>query len=456
MSLTKASFSMISGAPINVDDYIPAGTDTATTNCTSYIQAAIDAANAAGGRGVVFSQKSYRIESTIQIKAHGTIIDGRGCELDYYGSSVAVDFVPVGGTTYPVSCKLSNIGVRVRTAVTGTGFRIRASYSEFHNLSVVLYVAATNARGIMLVGDEVNGTGPYYNQFYNCGTQSQSSGLDHIGISFVADAPLYRAPNANTFYGGRVGQCAQGYVIKGSGNTFFNPTCENAALTGTAFKFEADTSVNCVSNNIFGSYIENANIGVLFSANSLGNSVYSQFFTGIATTVSDLGTDNVMVDANAPAKLPYGINPNGHASTNVNVLDAYVEGTWTPTLVGGSSAGDYSITTTSAKYIKIGKLVTVTAKMIVTVNSAGSGYLKFGGLPFAKDSDEFLSGSVITQSVTLDAAIKSLAVSSTTGSSESFFTIVGSRSGTTPLELTCSDIATGAAFYVTFTYTALI
>lgn len=456
MSLTKATFSMIAGAPVNVDDYIPVGTNTATTNCATYIQAAIDAASAAGGREIVFSAKVYRIDSAIEIKAHGTVLDGRGCELDYYGSSVAVDFVPVGGTTYPVSCKLSNISVQVRTAVSGTGFRIRASYSEFHNIGVLLYAAATSARGIMLVGDEANGTGPYYNQFFNCSVQSQSLGTDHIGISFVAVAPSYRAPNANTFYGGRVGQCAQGYVIKGSGNTFFNPTCENAALTGTAFKFEADTPVNCVQNNIFGSYIENANIGVLFAADSSSNSVYSQFMTGVATPVSDLGVDSLMVDTLSPAKLPYGINPNGHASTNVNVLDAYIEGTWTPTLVGGSSAGNYSISTTSAKYIKIGKLVTVTAAMAITVNSAGSGYLKFGGLPFAKDSDEFLSGAVSTNSVTLDTAIKSLSVVSTTSSSEQFFTITGSRSGTTPLDLTCSDISTGSTIIVTFTYTALI
>lgn len=456
MSLTKATFSMIAGAPVNVDDYIPAGTDTATTDCTAFIQAAIDAASAAGGRGVVFSTKVYRINSTVQIKAHNTVIDGRNCELDYYGSSVAVDFVPVGGTVYNVTCKLSNIAVRVRTAVTGTGFRIRASYSMFVNCGVVLYVAATSARGFTLIGDETYGTGPYYNQFFNCTVQSQSLGTDHVGISFVAAAPNYRAPNANTFYGGRVGQCAQGYVIKGSGNTLFNPTCENAALTGTAFKFEADTSVNCIQNNIFGSYIENANIGVLFSASSGGNSVYSQFLTGVATVVSDLGANNLIVDTNNPAKLPYGVNPNGNASSDANVLDAYEEGTWTPTLVGGSSAGSYSISTTTAKYVKIGKLVTVTARMDITVNSAGSGYLKFGGLPFAKDSDECLSGSVTVNNVTLNAAIQSLSVASTTSSSESFFTITGSRTGTTSLDLTCSDISTGSTFYVTFTYSALI
>jgi polygalacturonase len=96
MALTKATFSMIAGAPINVDDYIPPGTNTAPTDCAAFIQAAIDAANAAGGRGVVFSTKTYRTESTIQVKAHSTIIDGRNCELDYYGPNIAFDFVPYG------------------------------------------------------------------------------------------------------------------------------------------------------------------------------------------------------------------------------------------------------------------------------------------------------------------------------------------------------------------------
>lgn len=455
MALTKATFSMIAGAPINVDDYIPVGTNTATTDCTSFIQAAIDAATADGGRAIVFSTKSYRINSTVQIKAHSTVIDGRGCDLDYYGSNVAVDFVPVGGTTYPVSCQLSNITVRVRTAVSGTGFRIRTSYSVLENLSVVLYVAATSARGIMLVGDEANGTGPYYNQFFNCGVQSQSLGTDHVGFSFVAVAPIYRAPNANTFYGGRAGQCAQNYVIKGAGNTFFNPTSECVAATGTAFKFEADTPTNCVQNQIFGAYIELANIGILFSANSVGNSVYSPFVTGASTYLSDLGTRNVIVDSTTPAQLPIGVNPNGTTSANPNVLDAYVEGTWVPTLVGASSAGSYTVTTTTAKYVKVGKLITVTAGMTITVNSAGTGVLHFGGLPFPKDSAEFLSGSVTVNNVTLAAAIQSLAVGSTTSSSESKFIVTGSRNNTTSLDLTCADIVTGSQFYVTFTYIAL-
>lgn len=456
MALTKVTYSMITGAPVNVDDYIPAGTNTATTDCTAYIQAAIDAASAVGGRQVVFSTKSYRIDSTVQIKAHLTDIDGRNCELDYYGSSVAVDFVPVGGTVYCVTCRLSNISVRVRNAVTGTGFRIRASYSMFENIGVALYEEATNARGITLIGDEVYGTGPYYNQFFNCTVQSRSAGLDHTGISFVATAPIYRSPNANTFYGGRVGQCLNNYVIKGNGNTFFNPTSENGELAGTSFKFEADTPVNCVQNQIFGAYVENAATAFLFTADSNSNSVYSPFITGATTAYNDLGVTNLIVDTNVPAQLPYGVNPNGIKSSNPEVLDVYEEGTWTPTLVGGTTAGSYTVATTSAKYTRIGQQVTVTAGMLITVNSAGTGFLKFGGLPFAKDSSEFITGSVALASATLNASTRSLTIGSTTSSTESAFLINQSRTGAALLELDCADVSGSFSAYVTFTYTAFI
>lgn len=455
MALTKATFSMIAGAPVNVDDFIPAGTNTATTDCTAFIQAAIDAATAAGGRAVVMSAKSYRIESTIQVKVNATVIDGRNCELDYYGSNVAFDFIPLGGITYPVSCQISNITIRVRTAATGTGFRMRTSYSILKNLSVVLSVAATSARGITLVGDEVNGTGPYYNQFFNCSVQSQSGSADHIGISFVATGPIFRAPNANTFYGGRVGQCAQGYVIKGGGNTFFNPTCENQGLLGTSFKFEADTAVNCVQNQIFGAYLENGNIGFLFSVNALSNSVYSPFITSVATQVSDLGTKNLIVSTDVPSQLPTGVNPNGVASANPEVLDAYEEGTWTPTLVGNTTAGSYSVSTASAKYTRIGQQVTVTAGMFITITSAGTGFLKFGGLPFAKDSGEFITGSVTLGSATLNASTRSLAIGSTTSSTESVFIINQTLTGAAILELDCADVSGSFFAFVTFTYTVL-
>lgn len=437
---------------IYVDDFIPPGTNTSSTDCTLYIQSAINAGNQLTSRRVLFSEKVYRIDGTLEVTSHYTVLDGRSCELDYYGTGVAFDFVPIGGTIYPVSCNISNISIRVRTAVSGTGFRIRTSYSVLENLSVVLYVAASSARGFTLIGDEVNGTGPYYNQFYNCGVQSQSGGTDHIGISFVAAAPIYRSPNANTFYGGRVGQCLNNYVIKGNGNSFFNPTSENSALAGTSFKFEADTPTNCQQNQIFGAYVENAATAFLFTANATANSVYSPFITGVSSAYSDLGVSNLIIDTNVPAKLPFGVNPNGSASLNPEVLDAYEEGTWIPTLVGGTAAGSYTITTSSAQYIKIGRQVTVTAKMDITINIAGTGALRFGGLPFPKSSGQLITGGVITQNITINASVRSLSPAAWTSSLDSTFAIVGSRSGLPPLDLDCADLSAGAYVVVTITY----
>lgn len=64
MSLTKVSYSMIAGAPVMVDDFIPAGTNTQTTDCHTYIQLAINSmpTTASGVRGhLCFANKRYNI-----------------------------------------------------------------------------------------------------------------------------------------------------------------------------------------------------------------------------------------------------------------------------------------------------------------------------------------------------------------------------------------------------------
>lgn len=454
MSLTKVTFSMIAGAPVNVDDYIPAGTNTATTDCVTFIQAAIDAASATNGKTVVFSQQTYRINSSLFISSNGIKIEGRNAIIEHHGASYAIGFGLVNGTTYPVEIGIRQLEIYVNAA-GAAAIQLRTSYSQYEEVSVLLRATATNANGWILVGDETNGTGPYYNVFMRCTVQSASSGTDHIGWNFVTAAPAYRGPNSNQWFGGRTGQCLTAFYITGTGNYWFGHTVECINGVGTNYKFVAPAAGKCVGNIVFGGYCELASKGFEFGTNTAGNAFYSPYATGVTTLITDNGTDNYWVTIDTYTRLPTGVNPNGTTSTDPNVLDAYVEGTWVPTLVGASTAGSYTVTTTSAKYVKVGKLVTVTAGMIITVNSAGTGVLHFGGLPFPKDSGEFLSGSVTVNNVTLAAAIQSLAVGSTTSSSESKFIVTGSRNNTTPLDLTCADIATGSQFYVTFTYTAL-
>jgi hypothetical protein len=71
------------------------------------------------------------------------------------------------------------------------------------------------------------------------------------------------------------------------------------------------------------------------------------------------------------------------ASSNVNTLDDYEEGDWTPRLTG-SSGGNYTPTSPNGgRYIKIGRMVWATATLAWSAQVTGySGNLALSGLPF--------------------------------------------------------------------------
>jgi len=75
------------------------------------------------------------------------------------------------------------------------------------------------------------------------------------------------------------------------------------------------------------------------------------------------------------------------ACSNVNTLDDYREGTWTP-VIDSSTPGTGRVTTVHhASFTKVGNLVTFTAFMaLTTVGSGGSGGLVLNGLPYTSIS----------------------------------------------------------------------
>ena len=68
------------------------------------------------------------------------------------------------------------------------------------------------------------------------------------------------------------------------------------------------------------------------------------------------------------------------ASTDVNTLDDYEEGTWTPTVT--PSAGSLTSYTSSGIYTKVGRLVTVVGDFILGTIGTASGGCTVGGFPF--------------------------------------------------------------------------
>jgi hypothetical protein len=81
------------------------------------------------------------------------------------------------------------------------------------------------------------------------------------------------------------------------------------------------------------------------------------------------------------------------ASSDANTLDDYEEGTWTPTVAGGSTPGTYTLTNTTAYYTKIGNQVTLWGGFGFSAASGGSSYIAISGLPFSYKASSQLSSS---------------------------------------------------------------
>lgn len=74
------------------------------------------------------------------------------------------------------------------------------------------------------------------------------------------------------------------------------------------------------------------------------------------------------------------------ASTDVNTLDDYEEGSWSPSISFGGSSSGVTASSSSGTYVKVGKKVSVTGRLILTSNGSGSGVAAITNLPFTVDN----------------------------------------------------------------------
>jgi len=69
------------------------------------------------------------------------------------------------------------------------------------------------------------------------------------------------------------------------------------------------------------------------------------------------------------------------AGMTSQLLNWYEEGTWTPTITGGTTAGTASYATQTGAYTKVGRQVTVTCRLTWSAAN-GTGVMQISGLPF--------------------------------------------------------------------------
>ena len=115
------------------------------------------------------------------------------------------------------------------------------------------------------------------------------------------------------------------------------------------------------------------------------------------TLTSPVVATTIGVGGTTPSASGSGISfpATQSASTDVNTLDDYEEGTWTPTVV--STVGSITTVNTSGQYRKVGSLVSLQFTYQITANGTGSSAITISNLPFANNVGANASSGVIRE-----------------------------------------------------------
>lgn len=104
-----------------------------------------------------------------------------------------------------------------------------------------------------------------------------------------------------------------------------------------------------------------------------------------------VGTTAIALNRASAAQVLTGIQgitfPTTHVdSADLNTLDDYEEGSWTPIIQGTTVAGTGTYTNQSGSYLRVGKITFLTGIVTWTAHT-GTGNLRLGGLPYVAASD---------------------------------------------------------------------
>jgi len=126
---------------------------------------------------------------------------------------------------------------------------------------------------------------------------------------------------------------------------------------------------------------------------------------------------------------------DGGVTFGDETLDTYDEGTWTPTLVGASTAGSHTYGTQDGRYTRIGRMVSCIFNVHVSTFDTWAGAVSIGGLPFTTDNVASTGAGTI-------GSFRLIGLGSLTSPT---LTLLNSQNGTTSSFKTVGDDASNAA-----------
>jgi len=139
-----------------------------------------------------------------------------------------------------------------------------------------------------------------------------------------------------------------------------------------------------------------------------------------------------------------------NASSDVNTLDDYEEGTWTPALAFGGASVGITYTSQQGGYVKIGKLVTYYGSISLSNKGSSTGSATVTGLPFSGTGSIASYGSIKWTGMT--AALQSAIIESGSGTTAALY---GQTAGATgSAALTDASFANSSLIQFSFTQVA--
>ena len=419
MSLTKVSYSMIQGAPINLVDYGAVGDG--STDDTAAIQAAINALGAQeSGKLTCPNGASYKITDTIDFTILGNVnryyeLDFAGAEFTWYGSQSNSDpmfyFYENKGLTvknFTLFCnnvvttsatvkgifidslqpdgadamvfsdfriRLANICIDLGSTTGGDQNRVsdcRFEHFLLEGSTVGIQTNSTNCDSLIFTQGVLSGCAYGFN-FVRAGFNEINSCIGYACDPFIRIAgPIGPLSVISS-------QSEQGGLVN---PTFLYRQIYTDAATGTISLYSCN-----VDNKIWLDY----SAGIGSSTQTLN--IHGGYFREMAvdapdSTINLYGTEQTsgytMTIAGQNSRcFNYGSRIQG---TLIDTANGYrpvssVDSTFTPTIIGTSSAGTATYSNQVGAYTRIADLCYFQISLIWTAGT-GSGDLRIAGLPF--------------------------------------------------------------------------
>lgn len=291
------------------------------------------------------------------------------------------------GRTYRVRCDGTNVVLADGDSINGLGGAAFPSYTFAGDTDTGAYSPGANEWAVTTGGVQrvhVNATGNLGFGTAAVAAQGVTAGKDVTGATTAygtraTSTVLADVTIAANLYQSAPATQATGFVLTNLRHYHALPVTVGAGSTITnQYGFQANALTGATNNFGFrGLLAAAATSWNLYMDGDAKNYLAGRLLVGTTTENASGAKLQTLDGITFPA--------TAVASTDANTLDDYEEGTFTPIVLGSSTAGTVGYLTQQGRYVKIGGLVYIDMTVYWTSHT-GTGQLQVGGLPFAASS----------------------------------------------------------------------